>query len=302
LHKLTFHRDEDNLEENERIKKELNPTKINEPKTPFHLSPMNTDDEFDQAMEVEQGAMMLSLEDNKDNNYSGIEAGAGPSSSTAPPPPPALGASQQQKHQYQKKTIAPNGWSDSDKSGGPSPRHTGGSSKHVSFTTSSSLDDDNDTYNDNHDHDHDQDQGSRGMTKPNNNIDNSGGNGLRGIRIGRQTSPATRSKQSAEYYGSSSGGGGGGRGGGSSSSSGNDSDSENDDEEGGGGADQRKREKRRKFAELRKKHYNMRSTLIQAKELMQADEEDNEEEESEGRKNGLHFGNGHLQRHEDSDD
>jgi hypothetical protein len=38
-------RDEDNLEENERIKKELNPMKIDEPNTPFHLSPMQTDDD-----------------------------------------------------------------------------------------------------------------------------------------------------------------------------------------------------------------------------------------------------------------
>eukprot|EP00887_Chlorella_sp_A99_P002378 scaffold10.g2378.t1 len=36
--------DEDNLEENERIKKELNPRKIEEPKTPY-LSPMETEDE-----------------------------------------------------------------------------------------------------------------------------------------------------------------------------------------------------------------------------------------------------------------
>ncbi|KDD74045.1 hypothetical protein H632_c1624p0, partial [Helicosporidium sp. ATCC 50920] len=39
-------RDERNLEENEIIKKELNPQKINEPKTPY-LSPIDTDDEFD---------------------------------------------------------------------------------------------------------------------------------------------------------------------------------------------------------------------------------------------------------------
>ena len=37
-------RDEDNLEENERIKKELNPRKIDEPKTPY-LSPQGTEDE-----------------------------------------------------------------------------------------------------------------------------------------------------------------------------------------------------------------------------------------------------------------
>jgi hypothetical protein len=37
-------RDEDNLEENERIKKELNPRKIDEPKTPY-LSPQATEDE-----------------------------------------------------------------------------------------------------------------------------------------------------------------------------------------------------------------------------------------------------------------
>lgn len=43
---LTFPqlRDEDNLEENERIKKELNPRKIDEPKTPY-LSPQATEDE-----------------------------------------------------------------------------------------------------------------------------------------------------------------------------------------------------------------------------------------------------------------
>jgi Protein phosphatase inhibitor 2 (IPP-2) len=42
----SFHqcRDEDNLEENERIKKELNPRKIDEPKTPY-LSPQATEDE-----------------------------------------------------------------------------------------------------------------------------------------------------------------------------------------------------------------------------------------------------------------
>lgn len=38
-------RDEKNLEENERIKKELNPRKIEEPKTPYHRSPWGTDDE-----------------------------------------------------------------------------------------------------------------------------------------------------------------------------------------------------------------------------------------------------------------
>ena len=39
-------RDEQNLEENEKIKAELAPTKINEPKTPY-LSPMETEDEAD---------------------------------------------------------------------------------------------------------------------------------------------------------------------------------------------------------------------------------------------------------------
>ena len=39
-------RDEANLSENEKIKKELNPTKISEPKTPY-LSPMETDEELD---------------------------------------------------------------------------------------------------------------------------------------------------------------------------------------------------------------------------------------------------------------
>ena len=38
--------DETNLAENERIKAELNPTKINEPKTPYH-SPLDTDDDHD---------------------------------------------------------------------------------------------------------------------------------------------------------------------------------------------------------------------------------------------------------------
>lgn len=42
----SLHRDERNLEVNEMIKKELNPQKINEPKTPY-LSPIETDDEFD---------------------------------------------------------------------------------------------------------------------------------------------------------------------------------------------------------------------------------------------------------------
>lgn len=39
-------RDEANLEANEEIKRDLNPTKITEPKTPYR-SPMATDDELD---------------------------------------------------------------------------------------------------------------------------------------------------------------------------------------------------------------------------------------------------------------
>jgi hypothetical protein len=40
-------RDEENLELNEKIKQELNPRKIDEPKTPYHASPRGTDDEAD---------------------------------------------------------------------------------------------------------------------------------------------------------------------------------------------------------------------------------------------------------------
>lgn len=45
---ITHHppQDEINLEENERIKAELNPVKISEPKTPY-LSPLDSDDELD---------------------------------------------------------------------------------------------------------------------------------------------------------------------------------------------------------------------------------------------------------------
>lgn len=42
-------RDEDNLEENERIKQELNPRKIDEPKTPY-LSPLQTEDEQEETL------------------------------------------------------------------------------------------------------------------------------------------------------------------------------------------------------------------------------------------------------------
>jgi len=42
-------RDEENLEENEKIKQELNPRKIDEPKTPY-LSPLDTDDEAEMEL------------------------------------------------------------------------------------------------------------------------------------------------------------------------------------------------------------------------------------------------------------
>lgn len=42
----TIRRDEANLEANEDIKRDLNPTKITEPKTPYR-SPLETDDELD---------------------------------------------------------------------------------------------------------------------------------------------------------------------------------------------------------------------------------------------------------------
>ncbi|KAH7624773.1 hypothetical protein Ndes2526B_g00142 [Nannochloris sp. 'desiccata'] len=51
--------DEDNLEENERIKKELNPRKIDEPKTPY-LSPQATEDEEEM---LGDGLSPLSLDD-----------------------------------------------------------------------------------------------------------------------------------------------------------------------------------------------------------------------------------------------
>eukprot|EP01026_Neomeris_dumetosa_P042769 TRINITY_DN3569_c0_g1_i1.p2 TRINITY_DN3569_c0_g1~~TRINITY_DN3569_c0_g1_i1.p2 ORF type:complete len:137 (-),score=24.36 TRINITY_DN3569_c0_g1_i1:341-751(-) len=44
-----LHWDEQNLEENEIIKKELNTTKIDEPKTPFHR-PSSIADEIDESM------------------------------------------------------------------------------------------------------------------------------------------------------------------------------------------------------------------------------------------------------------
>ena len=43
-----------NLEENEKIKAELAPTKINEPKTPFH-APYSEDEDLDIAPDPEEG-------------------------------------------------------------------------------------------------------------------------------------------------------------------------------------------------------------------------------------------------------
>ena len=49
-----------NLEENEKIKAELAPTKINEPKTPFH-APYSEDEDVDIALDPEQGRHALDL-------------------------------------------------------------------------------------------------------------------------------------------------------------------------------------------------------------------------------------------------
>ena len=90
-------RDEDNLEENEKIKLELNPQKINEPKTPY-LSPMETDDDLD--LDLARASMApLSLHD----------GGAGPSAVVT-------------------ARANGSGWSDSDRGNGgsPSPRLNGG--------------------------------------------------------------------------------------------------------------------------------------------------------------------------------
>lgn len=47
-----------NLEENEKIKAELAPTKINEPKTPFHAS-YSEDEDVDTALDPEDGRQKL---------------------------------------------------------------------------------------------------------------------------------------------------------------------------------------------------------------------------------------------------
>ena len=49
-----------NLEENEKIKAELAPTKINEPKTPFH-APYSEDEDVDIALDPEEGGHALDL-------------------------------------------------------------------------------------------------------------------------------------------------------------------------------------------------------------------------------------------------
>ena len=49
-----------NLEENEKIKAELAPTKINEPKTPFH-APYSEDEDVDIALDPEEGRHALDL-------------------------------------------------------------------------------------------------------------------------------------------------------------------------------------------------------------------------------------------------
>eukprot|EP00889_Picochlorum_renovo_P000946 jgi/Picre1/27976/NNA_000937.t1 len=50
--------DESNLEENERIKRELNPTKIDEPKTPYYQSAC--EDETDEGDSLEMSPLSLS--------------------------------------------------------------------------------------------------------------------------------------------------------------------------------------------------------------------------------------------------
>mmetsp|Transcript_7247 Transcript_7247/g.14511 ORF Transcript_7247/g.14511 Transcript_7247/m.14511 type:complete len:152 (+) Transcript_7247:60-515(+) len=50
--------DESNLEENERIKRELNPTKIDEPKTPYYQSAC--EDETDEGASLEMSPLSLS--------------------------------------------------------------------------------------------------------------------------------------------------------------------------------------------------------------------------------------------------
>ena len=92
-------RDEDNLEENERIKQELNPRKIDEPKTPF-WSPQNTEDEADPSSSSGGGVGASALNAN-----------------IIVEPTMQLG----QPALFARTHRSP--WSDSSNGGSPSPRH-----------------------------------------------------------------------------------------------------------------------------------------------------------------------------------
>ncbi|KAK9809187.1 hypothetical protein WJX72_011015 [[Myrmecia] bisecta] len=61
-----IHWDEANLEENDKIKAELKPTKINEPKTPYHGPSLSEDDELDELDIAEASGMPPTCQDQAD--------------------------------------------------------------------------------------------------------------------------------------------------------------------------------------------------------------------------------------------
>ncbi|EFN54038.1 hypothetical protein CHLNCDRAFT_136100 [Chlorella variabilis] len=118
--------DEENLEENERIKKELNPRKIDEPKTPY-LSPMDTDEEGDLGTRLRP----LSLDDAATAAAAAASAAAAEAagaSASAGTTSDEAGPSRSGRGRGRHVRIGGRGWSDSDRTVSPSPRHPDGGS------------------------------------------------------------------------------------------------------------------------------------------------------------------------------